>query len=934
MEYNKKSSTQSNTARLLSDDIELLSNLLEEALYTQGGQHLLDTVKKIRLLAEAWRAAADEETRSAAQADIQSLIDALPGDMRQDVIRANEILFHLVNIAEQNHRIRRNYSYQLENTKTLQPFSIENTIVKLKEAGFSAEDIQEALPHLSLQLIITAHPTEATKRQVLNIQKRLARRLKELDNRYLTENELKFIKENILNEVVRLWQSNELNSKKPVVLDEVKDGLYYFDKTFFDVLPDIHREMSVSLHKHFPDVDWKIPSFLRFGSWIGGDRDGNPFVTHDVTWNTLTLQRDLVLKKYLQALDYLIEQYSYCTTRVKISEDLVKLVEEKESKYLSDSQKWPVETEVYRRALTFMRYRLTKSGTSDDIGYKNPGELMAELRIIRESLKLHLPSHDELRRINRFMRQIELFGFHLASLDARNHSSEHEWAINEVLAKVNIAKDYKSLSEEEKVETLNRILIDPRPLLLSGESYSEKTREVIATFGIIKRAHEEFGAVAIPNYLISMTQAPSDLLEVLVLAKEVGLYHLDPDNVVTSALNIVPLFETIGDLMISQKAMRSMFEMPIYRHHLSLLEDKQEVMLGYSDGTKDGGTLTANWEIYKAQVEITELAKEYGVRVKFFHGKGGSLGRGGDALNRSIAALPPQAIMNGIKITEQGEVLATRYLLKDIATRSLEQAASTLLQIVTTSLKTSKEKDVAYQEKYCIDSFNAISEVAFAKYRSLVFEDEALFTYYNDVSPLSKFAKLNIGSRPMHRVATPSFTSLRAIPWVFGWIQNRQLVPGWYAAGTGLETFANAKEGNLELLRKMYKEWRHFTKTIDNLHLALMMADMSIGEAYINLAKDQEAAKRIFNNIKEEYERTKNIILQIVGVEKLLEHFPTIRESMLRRNPYLDPLNFLQMKLLDALHSNGEVDEKEESELLTQTLLTIKGIAAGLRNTG
>ena len=934
MGHNGKTNTQFNTARLLSDDIQLLSNLLEEALYTQGGQYLLDTVRKIRLLSEEWRAESEGETRDAIEANLRAEIDALPPETRQDVIRANEIFFLLINIAEQNHRIRRNNSYEQEDTKTLQPFSIENTIVKLKEAGYSTENIQEALPHLSLQLNITAHPTEATKRQVLNIQKRLGRRLCELDNPYLAENERKFIKENILNEVVRLWQSNELNSKKPVVLDEVRDGLYYFDKTFFDVLPDIHREMQISLQKHFPGEEWNIPSFLRFGSWIGGDRDGNPFVTHDVTWNTLMLQRDLVLKKYLQAIDYLIEQYSYCTMRIKISDDLCKLVAEKESKYLSDDQKWPVETEFYRRALTFMRHRLTKVGVAGDIGYKNPEELMAELRIIRESLSLHLPSQDELRRINRFMRQIDLFGFHLAPLDVRNHSSEHEWAIGEVLAKVNIAKEYNLLSEEEKVEALNRILLDPRPLLLSGESYSEKTREVIATFATIKRVHEEFGPVAIPNFIISMTQAPSDLLEVLVLAKEVGLYHLNPDNIVSSALNIVPLFETIGDLTTCKQIMRQMFEMPLYRHHLSLLRDKQEVMVGYSDGTKDGGTLTAQWEIYKAQIEIAELAKEYGVHVKFFHGKGGSLGRGGDALNRTIAALPMQSVMNGVKITEQGEVLATRYLLKDNAKRSLEQAASTLLEIVTMSLKASKEKEVVYQEKYCIDAFNEISKAAFAKYRSLVFEDETLFTYYNDVSPLSKFAKLNIGSRPMHRVATPSFTSLRAIPWVFGWIQNRQLIPGWYAAGTGLETFANAKEGNLEIMRNMYREWRHFTRTIDNLHMALMMADMQIGEAYTALAKDQEAAKRIFANIKEEYARTKAIILQIAGVENLLEQYPIIRESLLRRNPYLDPLNFLQMKLLDALHSNGHVDEREEAVLLTQTLLTMKGIAAGLRNTG
>ena len=917
------------TNRTLEDDIALLSDLLEKALFTQGGKHLLDTVQQIRLLSESWRLEADSKKRTKIQANIQSTISALSPEIRQDVIRANAIFFHLVNAAEQNQRIRRNQSYQTDNTKTLQPFSIENTIVKLKESGYTAADIKEALPHLSLHLIITAHPTEATKRDVLNIQKRLSHTLKELDNCFLTENEINFIKEKILNEVVLLWQSNELNDKKPTVIDEVKNGLYYFDKTLFDVLPDIHREMYVSLLNHFPDEEWEIPNFLHFGSWIGGDRDGNPFVTHEITWQTLKLQQDLLLKKYLAEFDHLIERYSYCTKRIKVTQELIDLVEEKEDKYLSARRKWPAETEYYRRALTFMRYRLKKIGVNDALAYHTPEELLAELRIIRESLKLHLPFHDELRHISRFIRQIELFGFHLTSLEVRNHSGEHESALSEILAKVNLATDYSSLLETEKVAVLTRILQDPRPLLLHGEIYSEKTQEVIATFKTIKQAHEKFGKIAIPNYLVSMTQSPSDLLEVLVFAKEVGLYYLSPTGEITSTLNIVPLFETIEDLATGQKTMCKLFEMPIYKHHLALQNNQQEIMLGYSDGTKDGGALTANWEIYKAQIAISESAKTYDVHVKFFHGKGGSLGRGGDALNRSIASLPPQTVINGVKITEQGEVLASRYLLKDIASRSLEQAASMLLQIVTTSLKTAKNSDEPYQEKYCMDALNEISKTAYAKYRSLVFDNEDLFNYYNDVSPLNKFAELNTGSRPMHRVTTPSFTSLRAIPWVFGWIQNRQTIPAWFAAGTGLQAFADSKKGNLEIMRKMYHEWPLFTKTINNLHLALMMADMPMGKTYTALAQNQQAAEQIFDSIQEEYEKTKNIIMQITEVDELLKHSPIVKESLLRRNFYLDPLNFLQVNLLNAASNENTTPEQ-----LTQILLTIKGIAAGLRNTG
>jgi len=963
---------QTKSFAILERDIDLLDSMLYEVLFTHGGLELVSKAKKIMTLAKALRWPAndglniqemdDPGTNNAdinnteTNAEINAEIAALSFAQRQDVIRAFTAFFHLLNVAEQNHRIRRNLSYELEDTKISQPFSIENAIVNLKEAGYSAEDIKEAIPHLSIRLIVTAHPTETTKRAILDIKKRLSRRLKELDNPYLTEKEANFIKENILNEITILWQSNELSHQKPSVLDEVKGGLYYFDKTFFDVLPDIHREMRVSLLKHFPDHEWRIPNFLRFGSWIGGDRDGNPFVTHDITWKTIEHQRELIIKKYLQVFDYLIDRYSYCTTRINISEDLTNLVNEKEDKYLTDTQKWSIDTEMYRRALSFMRHRLTQVGKTE-IGYKNPEEILQELRIIRESLKQHLPTHDELRRINRVIRQFELFGFHLASLEVRNHSGEHEGAINEILAKVNIAKDYATLSEEEKQEKLTGVLTDPRPLLLSGEGYSEKTQEVIATFKTIKRAHDEFGAIAIPTYLISMTQAPSDLLEVLVLAKEVGLYYLHPSGNITTTLKIAPLFETIGDLNASVETMRKVFETPIYRHHLALLGNYQEVMVGYSDGSKDGGTLTANWKIYKAQIDINQLAKEYGIHVEFFHGRGGSLGRGGGALNRSIASQPPQTVINGVKITEQGEVLSSRYLLTEIAHRNLEQAASTLLETVTTTLKASKEETPVYIKPHWIESMDEISMTAFAKYRSLVFEDADLFEYYNDVSPLKNFANLNIGSRPMHRVLKPSFTSLRAIPWVFGWMQNRQLIPGWYAAGTALQAFADGD--NLDNLRTMYKEWPLFTAIINNLHTALMQADMQIAKAYIPLAKNQEAARRIFANIQDEYAKTKKIVLLISEADELLEHYPLFRESMLFRIPHISPLNFLQVELLKALHGSGpnrsgpngsesnrsesngsglngnnQLSEEDERKLITQILLTINGIIAGLRNTG
>ena len=917
------------TTKLLERDVDLLDDMLGIVLLTHGGESLVHTVKTITSLSKTARNGMCPDAYN----KLRNLIASLNGQERQDVIRAFATYFHLINVAEQNHRIRRNRHYQLEDIKTEQPFSFENAIKNLKAAGHTAEDIRQALPCLSMELIMTAHPSEATTLQILEIQKRIGLLLKELDSPNLTEKEIVFIKENILNEAAILWQTNELRSKKPTVPDEVKSGLYYFDQTLFEVLPDIHRELGISLQKHFPGETWKIPNFLRFGSWIGGDRDGNPFVTHDVTWRTLELQRDSVLKKYLDVFDYLINRYSYCTTRIKVSSDLIRFVNETEDKYLQDEEKWPVETEMYRRALTIMRYRLTLVGVSEE-GYKHTEDLLSDLKIVRESLRNHLPSQDELRRINRFIRQIELFGFHLASLEVRNHSGEHEPAVAEILSKVNITKDYANLPEADKIATLNSALSDPRPMLLPGESYSQETQEVIATFKVIKRAHDMYGPVAVPIYIISMSQSVSDVLEVLVLAKEVGLYHLHPDGHVTSTLNISPLFETIDDLKAGKSIMRELLEIPLYRHHLELLGNKQEVMIGYSDGSKDGGTLTANWKLYQTQIEINMLAREYGVQIKFFHGRGGSLGRGGGPLNKSIVSHPGQTVAGGVKITEQGEVLASRYLFPDIAFRSLEQASSTLLQTVMSSLKIAQSQVPVYQEQSWVDMLNEISEVSFKKYRQLVYEDKEFFGYYCEVSPINQIGALNIGSRPMRRQNKPTLEGLRAIPWVFGWMQNRQLLPGWFAAGTGLHAFAENKPQNLDMLRDAYKKWPFFTVIIDNLHLALMKADMKTAEAYIPIAENQDSAKRIFSIIKDEYEKTKEMVLKISQTAELLEHYPRIKNSVHCRNPYVDPLNFLQVDLLEELNKMDESDEELRKELLMQILLTIGGVAAGLRNTG
>lgn len=907
----------------LRHDVKQLGNILGEVLVHHGGPELLEKVEIIRKIAKELRINNNEDTYNRLKVEMEKL----DRPVRRQVIRAFSKYFHLVNVAEQNHRIRRRRDYQLREENGVQPFSIESAIQSFKEKNLSEEEIQEVLNTLSLELIITAHPTESTKRSILEIQKRIADLLKQLDNPMLTKRERKKINEDLFEEITIMWQTDELRQERPTVMDEVRNGLYYFDQTLFDVLPDIHQEVQDALSENYPNFEWKVPNFLSFGSWIGGDRDGNPNVTPSVTWKTLHKQNKLVLQKYIESVVVLMKKFSHSTNRVKVSSALLQSVLEEEQIYLSSEKKWPIEKEVYRRKFAVIIERLKQSGKSNK-GYSNSKELLNDLILIKDSIKIHQPKDHEQKDLLKLIRQVQLFGFHLATLDIRNHSGEHEAAIAEILHKVRIANDYSSLSEEEKMKVLESVLSDPRPILLLNEDYSKETQEMIKTFNMIREAHQKFGKRAITVYLISMTQSPSDLLEVLVLAKEAGIYRRHADGTVESHLNVAPLLETIDDLVAGPKIMETLFNMPVYREHLRQHNDHQEIMLGYSDGSKDGGTLTANWKLYRAQSEIHEMASRYNIRLKFFHGRGGSLGRGGGPLNKSILSQPPETLGDGVKITEQGEVLSSRYLLEDIAFRSLEQATSTLLKAFA---HISNDQNKFADEKPIWESaMEEISSIALEKYQSLVFNDPDFMTYFKEATPLTEVGNLKIGSRPNSRKNKTTFEDLRAIPWVFAWTQSRQLLPAWYAAGTGLSEFALKDKANMDILKSMYKKWPFFSSTIDNLQMALMKADLTTAREYSSLVEDEEIRNRIYNDIKEEFNQTKSILLEITGENDLLDHTPSIQESVYRRNPYVDPLNFFQVELIKQLR----LQENPDPELMNQVLLTINGIAAGLRNTG
>lgn len=924
-------SQRSSSNHLLRRDVRFLGNILGEVLVHQGGRELLEHVEKIREMSKALRA----EYLPELYEDFISTIKTLEPGIRHQVIRAFAIYFQLVNIAEQNHRIRRKRDYERSTGEAVQPGSIESVIQDLKEKKLSIDDVQDMLADISLELVMTAHPTEATRRAVLDIHKRIADEVMELDNPTLTYREREKLREKLLNEVLTLWQTDELRDRKPTVLDEVRNGMYFFHETLFEVLPDVYEELERVLQKYYPEVMWHVPTYLRFGSWIGGDRDGNPSVTAEITWKTLNMQRNLVIYKYENIIRSLMRQMSFSTTIISVTDEFTRSIEEdKANVELRTIDPWTNEKEPYRIKLTYMLQKLQNMRDDEykesNQRYHTVADFINELKLIDRSLRHHYADYVANTHLKKFIRQVELFGFHLAALDVRQHSQEHENTMTELLAKSGVSDDYTALNEEEKIELLHGLLGDMRPLINETTELSDSSKECLEVYRTIYKAQQEFGVGCITSYLISMTRGASDLLEVMVFAKEAGLFRRNEDGSITSTIQAAPLFETIDDLHEAPAIMETLFKLPIYRECVAAMGNLHEIMLGYSDSNKDGGMVTANWELRVALNDLTQTAKAHEVRLKFFHGRGGALGRGGMPLNRSILAQPPHTIGGGIKITEQGEVLSSRYSMKGIAYRSLEQATGALITGAYLSRYPAQEQTTESQWE---EIMRGISVDAQTKYQDLIFRDPDFMTFFKESTPLPEVGELNIGSRPSKRKGSDKFEDLRAIPWVFAWTQSRYLLPAWYAAGTSFEAYINGDNERLETLRTMYREYSFFRSLVDNLQMALGKADLIIAGQYAGMIEDETIKNRIFSLIEVEYAKTKEMILTITGQEDILDNVPVIQESIRLRNPYVDPLSYMQVQLLTELR-NLRADNQDDAELLREVLITINGIAAGLRNTG
>ncbi len=878
-------------------DVRLLGGVLTQVLLEQEGPELDREVE--RLLAMARRRRRESSPRR--EAALIRAVRQLPLERAEQVARALAVYFQLVNIAEQNHRLRG--LRQREGELTLGRAA--------RELAVRGPALEEFLAGVSVELVVTAHPTEAVRRTVLNKHRLLARLLARLEEPGVGERERREALGELKRTVVSLWQTDELRGKRPEVLAEVEQSLFYFDAVFWELLPWVHRRLGEELGLE------RVPTVLRFGTWVGGDRDGNPRVTAAVTWEALRRQRRLVLEKYLGELHLLAQELSVSRRLAGVSEELERSVAADQAGLPGTARRLGerFRDEPYRRKLHFVVERLRRTAEGRAGGYGSAGEFAAQLGVMRESLLAHGGRELAAGRLAELELKVRLFGFHLARMDLREHSARHQAAVAELLARAGEEADYRDRPEEERQAILERELANRRPLVSGRLEYSAATAEVLAVFEVFRRAREQLDPQCVGSYLISMAHEPSDLLEVLLLAKEAGLFRPWQGE---SDLDVVPLFETIPDLRAAPRRLAELCRLPSYRAQLEARGMRQEVMLGYSDSDKDGGYLTANWELFKVQRDLAALAREQGVRLKLFHGRGGAIGRGGGPTGQAILAQAPGSWAGGIKITEQGEAISANYALEGIGRHTLERVLSAAL---LANLEREWPGDAPVEEWSA--AMEELSERAYAAYREL-YEDGAFRAYFYRATPVEEIGHLKIGSRPARRAGGQALEELRAIPWVFAWTQSRHALPAWYGVGTALAEYAG--RGGMERLREMYRSWPFFRGMLDNLQMAMAKADLEVAAAYASLAGEPA----VYGKIRGEFQRTLAQVLAVTGQRELLEHDPALRASIRLRNPYVDPLNYLQAELLGRLRRG----EEPEEECLRVILRSINGIAAALRNTG
>ena len=961
-------------SRPLSEQVNLLGAMLGQAVAERWESATLERVEELRLLCKRAEREGDPALRARAAAAIREL--SLEEITR--LLRAYTSFFHLVNQAEKQEIIRINRERARSGGEG-RPESLAESIAALSGGGASLDEVRGLLARLDIQPTFTAHPTEARRHTVLDKQRRIAGLLSDLRRRDLTPAEEERTLERVYDEVLLLLATDEIRAERPQVRHEVEQGLYFLTGVVWDTVPRIHEDVRRALQRHY-DASPDLPPFLRYRSWIGSDRDGNPNVTSEVTAWTFAAHRRAALERWLPELAELQRELSLSERQVAVPDALRSSLERDSAEApLPEALSRALRHEPWRRKVAHMRVRLEAllagpdvdrqgreravdaqagdASSSEHRGDDAPpapydaAAFVADLELLRETLEesgfVAVTRHGQLARALVLARA---FGFHLAALDVRQHSAKHEVAVAHLLRLAGVEADYASLPEAERLEILSRELLEPRPLLPRGRALPPELADPLATLRVLGDALER-EPDSVGAYIVSMTHTASDLLEPMLLAKEAGLWRVE-DERVESALDVVPLFETIEDLAAAGERMRELYAHPVFARQIEARGGLQEVMLGYSDSNKDGGYWMANWALHRAQDQLGRSAREHGVELRLFPGRGGTVGRGGGRANQAIAAMPPSVHNGRIRFTEQGEVISFRYGLSDIAHRHLEQVVSAVLRAAA---ETSPAEGAAPSDA-AATLMDDVAAASMDAYRALI-DDPELWPWYAAVTPIDQISRLPIASRPVSRGGGEvAFEDLRAIPWVFAWTQIRATVPGWYGVGAGLDAVlgggdgragegtesaagraAEARAGSpLEALRRLYREWAFFRAVVDGAQREMARARLPIVTEYASALAPEDAAP-MGDRIAAEYERARAAILAVTEQAELLDDSPVIQKSIALRNPYTDVLNLLQVELLGRVRRGGGPREEggTESDALRQALfLSVNGIAAAMQSTG
>jgi phosphoenolpyruvate carboxylase len=913
----------------LRDDIRLLGRILGDTIREQEGEATFEIVERIRQTSIRFHRDEDEIARR----ELETILNSLSRGRTNQIIRAYSYFSHLSNLAEDQHHVRRSRAHAMAGAHAMEAAApregtLGRALKLIQEAGTSHNALQAFFASALVCPVLTAHPTEVRRKSTIDREMEISQVLARRDRQRLTPEEESACQESLRRAILTLWQTSILRRNRLKVIDEVTNGLSYYDNTFFKELPQVYASLEDQLAAM--DPAWgnvEVPSFLRMGSWIGGDRDGNPFVTADALRQALLLQSKHALGFYLDELHCLGAELSLDGRYVNVSDEVQDLA--KASPDLSPHR----QDEPYRRAITGIYARLAATAAAlghgdvarhavgDAPAYDSVEEFEGDLSILHLSLRSNGSGSLARGRLRKLRRAVDVFGFHLASLDMRQNSDVHQRVVGELFEKANPGTDYEGLPEDKRVALLLEELRTPRLLTSPYLEYSPETSSELAIVHEAAEAHRRYGRVAVPNYVISKASDPSDILEVALLLKEAGLLRPRDGEM---DVNIIPLFETIADLRHCSGVMDALFALPHYMRLLRSRGQAQEVMLGYSDSNKDGGFLTSGWELYKAEIELIEVFRRHGVALRLFHGRGGSVGRGGGPSYQAILAQPGGAVQGAIRITEQGEVIAGKYSNPDLGRRNLEILASATLEA---SLLHSGQS--APREEY-LKAMEELSNSAFKAYRALVYETEGFERYFWESTVIGEIANLNIGSRPASRTNSRRIEDLRAIPWVFGWAQCRLMLPGWYGFGSAVNEWLEKRpDTGLALLQEMYREWPFFQALLSNMDMVLAKSNIAIASRYAKLVEDESLRDAIFPRLRHEWEDSIRQLLAIMQQESLLDSNPLLARSIRNRFPYLDPLNHLQIELLKR-HRSGDADE----QVVQGIHLSINGIAAGLRNSG